>query len=240
MAMHWTKENPFDVGNAAAFKHGFTALHLAPFMQKDALKCCTNREATECDEHVKDNPSVSIGCMARLLRTDYQRRTDTQDAAAKTVSPALTIEGWVKINNAAGGVVLSTGRGSDRSCVNKGSCAVALIYIKVNATHVSVGHETAADEAGSTWHLHTEDFAIASSDALVQQLSDAGVYQGSQGSSLVGKFVHVVVVRKSLVGPSHKSDLHTETAGEYWFSTYKVYVNGWVLHAMCSWITAMP
>ena len=226
--MHWTRENPFDVGNAAAFKNGFTSLSLAPFMDKNALKCCTNREAAECAEYVKNNPSVSPGCLGRLLRTDYQLRTDAQVPAAQTVSPAMTIEGWVKINTAAGGVVLSTGRASDQACHNKGSCAVALIYIKVNATHVSVGHETAANEDGSTWALRTVDFAIDSSDALVQQLSDEGFYLGSEGPSLVGKFVHVMVVRKSLVGASHKRDLHSDNGGEYWFSTYKVYVNGYV------------
>ena len=223
--MHWTKENPFDVGNAAAFKSGFTSLSLEPFMDKNALKCCTNREACAA-EYLQKNPSVSPGCLGRLLRTDYQL---PGTAGLPPVSPAMTIEGWVKINTAAGGVVLSTGRASDQACHDKGSCAVALIYIKVNATHVSVGHETAANEDGSTWALHTVDFAIDSSDGLVQQLSDEGFYLGSEGPSLVGKFVHVMVVRKSLVGASHKRDLHSDNGGEFWFSTYKVYVNGYVL-----------
>ena len=232
MAMYWTKDNPFDVGNAARFQNGFTSLPLQPFFDKTALKCCSNRAAAECSEFVKANPSVSPGCLARLLTTDYQLRTDGQVMDAMTASPAMTIEGWVQINSPQGGVVLSTGRAAGRAtCAKKGSCQVALIYIKVNATHVTVGHETALDDAGTTWTLNTVAFAISSSAALLEQLGDENFYLGSNGdTSLVGKFVHVTVVRKSLVGPSHLDDVHLR---EYWFSTYKVYVNGCV-SALCS------
>jgi hypothetical protein len=220
--MHWTTENPFDVGNAAAFSQGFASLSLAPFMDKTALLCCTEPDSSGCPEYIKRNPSVSGGCLARMLRTDYQPRGTRQ-----TVSPAMTVEGWVKINTAQGGVVLSTGRASGRTCTNKGSCAVALIYIKVNSTHVSVGHERALDEQGKNWKLETVDFAITSSDGLMQQLSDEGFYVNNAGPSLEGKFVHVMVVRKSMVGPSHYIDEdEVKHDAEYWFSTYKVYVNG--------------
>lgn len=221
--MHWSTANPFNVGNAAAFSNGFASLSLAPFMDKIALKCCTEPDASECPQYVKKNPSVSQGCLARMLRTDYQPREPT----AQTVSPAMTVEGWVKIRTAEGGVVLSTGRPSGRTCTDKGSCSVALIYVKVNATHVSVGHERALDEEGENWELQTVDFSIDSSDGLVQQLSDDGFYIDSEGPSLLNKFVHVMVVRKSLVGSSHYIDEgDVKHDREYWFSTYKVYVNG--------------
>lgn len=231
MAMHWTKDNPFNVGNAARFQNGFTSLPLQPFFDKTALLCCTNRAAAECSEHVKANPSVSPGCLARLLTTDYQLRRDVQLADAKTLSPAMTIEGWVQISSPGGGVVLSTGRAADRAtCASKGNCQVALIYIKVNATHVTVGHEV-LDDAGTSWRLNTVEFAIDSSAALLEQLGDENFYLGSNGDpTLVGKFVHIAVVRKSLVGPSHWNVVHES---EYWFSTYKVYVNGYV-PARCS------
>jgi len=240
-AMYWSKDNPFDVGNAASFTNGFASLSLERFFDKDALKCCTNRAADGCPEHVKKNPSVSPGCFARLLTTDFQLRTLVQSPDARTVSPAMTIEGWVKIRSAKGGVVLSTGRAAGReNCAKKGTCAVALIYIKVNATHVTVGHETSLNDQGTAWKLNTVDFAIASSASLVEQLTDAGFYLESAGDpTLVGKFVHVAVVRKSLTGPSHskgcepgegacdaRDGLHEQ---EFWFSTYKVYVNGFML-----------
>ena len=248
--MHWTKETPFDVGNAASFKDGFTSLSLAEHFDKTARKCCTNRAPAECSS-VSQNPSVSTGCFARLLTTDYQLRTSSQAQSALTASPAMTIEGWVKINTAEGGVVLSTGRAAGKTCTIKGSCEVALIYIKVNSTHVTVGHETARDDAGMQWELNTVDFAIASSAPLVEQLTDAGFYLNSNGDpSLVGKFVHVAVVRKSMVGSSHMKGCEPSATGacverqtgteylherEFWFSTYKVYVNGYVHLALsCS------
>ena len=251
--MHWTRETPFEVGNAASFTNGFTSLSLAQHFDKTARMCCTNRDADESPagaarrsacSAVAQNPSVSTGCFARLLTTDFQLRSDA-DQYAKTASPAMTIEGWVKINTAAGGVVLSTGRAAGKTCTIKGSCQVALIYVKVNATHVTVGHETAQDDAGMNWKLNTVDFSIASSAPLLEQLTDAGFYLNSNGDpSLVGKFVHVAVVRKSMVGSSHKKgcepsatadctarkeDLHER---EFWFSTYKVYVNGYVHFAL--------
>jgi len=228
-AMHWTKDNPFDVGNAASFQNGFTSLSLEPFFKKDALKCCTNRAATECAEWVKDNPSVSPGCLARLLTTDYQLRPGQAVTDAETVSPAFTVEGWVRIDSPQGGVVMSTGKAAGReTCHSKGSCQVALIYIHVNATHVTVGHEHALDDAGTNWELNTVEFAVSSNAALVAQLADEGFYLNSNGNpTLENKFVHVTVVRKSLVGPSHyNSEKHEQ---EFWFSTYKVYINGFML-----------
>jgi len=224
--LHWTKDNPFDVGNAASFQNGFTSLSLAPFFDKHAIKCCTNRAAAECAQWIKDNPSVSPGCFARLLTTDYQGPATAQDAA--TGSPAFTVEGWVQIQNPQGGVVMSTGKAAGRhTCTNKGSCQVALIYIEVNATHVTVGHEHALDDAGTKWKLNTVAFAVSSNAQLVAQLSDDGFYLNSnKDSTLVGKFVHVTVIRKSLVGPSHLEKTNNER--EFWFSTYKVYINGYL------------
>jgi hypothetical protein len=253
--MHWTKETPFEVGNAASFLNGFTSLSLEEHFSKRARICCTNRANPECAA-VQNNPSVSPGCLARMLATDFQLRTKDQSSSAQTVSPAMTIEGWVKINQNEGGVVLSTGRAAGKTCHNKGSCAVAMIYIKVNATHVTVGHETALDDRGLQFTLHTVDFAIASSEPLVEQLTDTGFYLDSNGASLVGKFVHIAVVRKSNVGPSHSVGCEpkpgsggtgcatgpgTDRAAdgglhgrEFWFSTYKVYVNGYVhLASIC-------
>jgi hypothetical protein len=227
------------VGNAAGFDQAFMSLPLQPFFDKTARICCTNPEDARCSAEVRKNPSVSTGCLARLLTTDYQG----DPAGKRTVSPAISIEGWVKINQAEGGVVLSTGLEAGRAqCANKGACQVALIYIKVNATHVIVGHERALDDAGSTWKLETVAFAISSSAALVEQLTDKEFYLCGTppcSSSLQGKFVHVMVVRKSLVGPSQNREkgnepLHLYTVGsenyqEDWFSTYKVYVNGYAL-----------
>ena len=241
--MYWTKETPFEVGNAASFLNGFTSLSLEEHFAKTARICCTNRAPPECAA-VQNNPSVSPGCFARMLATDFQLRAINQLSSAQTVSPAMTIEGWVKINQNEGGVVLSTGRAAGKTCHNKGSCAVAMIYIKVNATHVTVGHETALDDRGLQFKLNTVDFAIASSEPLVEQLTDSGFYLDSNGASLVGKYVHIAVVRKSMVGPSHSVGCEPGLPGcqnraadpglhgrEFWFSTYKVYVNGYVPHA---------
>ena len=234
-AMYWSKATPFDVGNAVKFRkglsNGFTSLLLTPFFDKNMRLCCTNPALGKCPDSVVNNPSVSLGCFARLLATDYQ----SAPPGAETSSPAMTVEGWVQINSAEGGVVLSTGRAAGRArCTNLGSCQVALIYIKVNATHVSVGHETYAGRAGNgtgsdLFRLNTVDFAISSNIELLTMLQDKALYPNTYDStSLKDKWVHVAVVRKSNVGPSH----WTEQQAEYWFATYKVYVNGCVFPAL--------
>ena len=237
MAMDWKVQNPFDVGNAAMFRGGaYMSLDLQPFFTDAARKCCTNKAF--CTNHLAKfaaNPSVAPGCLARLLTTDYQDVPYGAGAGdQQSLSPAMTIEGWVKIASEEGGYVLSTGRPAGApACHNKGSCQVALIFIKINATHVTVGHER-FDESLQA-HAESVSFAISSSEALVQQLSDSGFYAqsaGSTGPSLVDKFVHVMVVRKSLVGPSMDNGLHEVGGNSYredWFSTYKVYVNGFML-----------
>jgi hypothetical protein len=238
--MYWSKATPFDVGNAVKFRkgssNGFTSLLLTPFFDKKMRLCCTNPNTPDkCPDSVVQNPSVSLGCFARLLATDYQS-APVNNPGAETASPAMTVEGWVQINSAEGGVVLSTGRAAGRaSCTNLGSCQVALIYIKVNATHVSVGHETHAGQAGNgtgsdLFRLNTVDFAISSNSELLTMLQDKALYPNTYDStSLKDKWVHVAVVRKSNVGPSHMTELHT---AEYWFATYKVYVNGCVFPAL--------
>ena len=132
----WSLADPWNVGNAVSFAGRRTSVQLsmAEFSTPAHVTCCTQPTDGMCvGAFAFPKPSISPGCFFRLLRTDHQQI-------------GLTVEGWVKIRTDAGGVVLSTGRkvasSSDASrCRSMGICQVSLIYVKVNATHVTAGHE---------------------------------------------------------------------------------------------------
>jgi len=226
---HWELEKPWAVGTAARFKSdSAVSVSLAGFSTTDAMSCCTT-PATCLSPPDAAKPSVSAGCLFRLLRSDNQQR-------------ALTVEGWVRIDQPAGGVVMKTGRMPGSTCPesHKGICDVSLIQVHVNASHITVGHETYMPSTGS-WALRTVSFEIASNMMLVNELNDPQYYSNAPQNSIHNKWVHVAVVRKTnskfLPGSG-------ENYFQHWFSTYKVYVNGHALETQrltgCTRTSANP
>lgn len=173
---------------------------------------------------------MSPGCLYRLLRTDK-------------VLQALTVEGWVKVqaptdSSAPGGYILSVGQDSGRSgfntkCQNPdptdrnwvNTCQISTLFIKANATHIAVGHDldTAKDDsidgsgqqviANPKARLKEVGFAICSHPTVC----------ADTGGSLVGKWVHVAVMRYQRGYPN------PDTGQTKWFHSYRVLVNGNVL-----------
>jgi hypothetical protein len=101
----WYMAKPFDVGNAAAFsasKNSLATVSLQPtsanggwgFSNQCLLK---QLDVAPCSYKVTQLPSMSPVTFFRLLRTDTQHM-------------ALSVEGWVRSDTDAGGVVFSTGR----------------------------------------------------------------------------------------------------------------------------------
>lgn len=214
----WSLADPWNVGNAVSIsgQRSSLQLDLSEFSSLDYMKQCTDNSV--------DKRSVSPGCFFRLIRTDH-------------LQVAMTVEGWVRIRTAAGGVVLSTGKKindmqDSSECSDKGICQVALIYVKVDATHITVGHEH-FDESEMAWKLGTSSFDVASNPGLVEQLNDPLIYAPDESvpeGTLTKKWVHVAVVRQTRTATSGQSaTMPGKIRFRHWYSTYKVYVNGFPL-----------
>lgn len=220
----WSLADPWNVGNAVSFegRRASVQLSMAEFSKPNYVTCCTQTGGVCVGEFAFPKPSISPGCFFRLLRTDHQQ-------------VGLTVEGWVKIRTDAGGVVLSTGKkvsgsGDASVCNAKGVCQVSLIYVKVNATHVTAGHEVYNEGTGA-WELQATAFPVSSSGGLLDDLKDPLLYASDQfdPATLTRKWVHVTVVRQTKASAPSVIVPSARWGFTHWYSTYKVYVNGFPL-----------
>lgn len=195
---------PFEVGNAAAFS-GAQRSFLAVSMKGTWQDSMGRRHSgfsnpstlAQCDTTV-DGPTnnrVAPACLFRALRSDG-------------AIPALTIEGWVRVDTDAGGYVLSMGLDSGRpdsfggipdgecragmtpGAVNsaefKARCQTSAIFIHVSKTAITVGHERDPRDL-DLGGRYQEVFRVCSSVVLA---TDPVCTEG-----LTGKWVHVAVTR---------------------------------------------
>jgi len=126
-----------------------------------------NNQITTSQQQCVPDHNNGLGCFGYLLQSNVN-------------VPASTIEGVVKIDSPEGGVVLSTGpgpgSGSGSATCLLDKCKISMIYVKVNESHVTVGHEL---QVGS------DQFVLSVVGfALPEKLA-------------VGRCMHVAVVRHS-------------------------------------------
>jgi len=123
-AVEWSLATPWGVGNAAYFSRAAKSFISVPFQADfggDITKPGFSSVETtnECTKGLPLSPnSVSPGCFYRLLRTDKDMQ-------------AMTIEGWVKVMQPAGGgepggYILSTGADTGRAGTNTQCATVDL------------------------------------------------------------------------------------------------------------------
>lgn len=188
-AVSWKVATPFDVGNAVQFDgvSSFLGVSLAQhYAAFNTRSCGTNG--------LVSGPA----CLFQTLRTFAE-------------PAALTVEGWVWSSQAAGGYVVSVGRGAGLSS----SPNPSPLFIHVNHSHVTVGHEGRA--SSGNFVKREVKFAVCSNPRL--QATDACRL------GLTGSWVHVAVTRYQMFeGPA---TLPTSVK-----VSYKVMVNGEVLELL--------
>ena len=210
---------PWDIGNSAVFRSIDESFIAVPLHDMSQEKC------TAASDIGGDN-FAGPGCLFRALRTDAGQK-------------AMTVEGWVQAARGSGGYVLSVGAdngkaksgyagpdprpdcsGAPHELLNKEICTVASLLIRVNATHIVVGHEVLKDSIVS---MQEEPFEICSSAYLESgylcQQTDPRT--GLPVGNATNKWMHVAVVRFLHVVPGG-----SDTSNRALQVSYKVLVNG--------------
>lgn len=216
---------PWHVGNAAVFRSAEKSFIAVPLSGLAAYGCTSTIQG-------QGNNFAGPGCLFRALRTDFGHR-------------AMTAEGWVYMTRDTGGYVVTVGADDGRIqnaeysgpppdfsyCGNFQSpspqiCRAAALMIRVNMTHVIVGHESVNSDG--TGRMLETAFQICSdvmlrNDYLCTRTTLTSVTKELYPDA-TKKWFHVAVVRvqHTVAGGSTTSRSSAQV-------TYKVLVNGRVL-----------